>query len=131
MKIYVNDQYEVLSLDEEPQLFSKVFEVEQQRKEMFGNLCDTCINGYKYEPQYEFLFNEDGSNSRDEVTGELVYKLDDNGEKIFQGYACYPFIDYRTLMLMQKQYENSQRQVQVLNAQVAYLQMMSGIAEEG
>lgn len=130
MKIYVNDQYEVLSLDDEPQLFSKVFEVEQQRKEMFGNLCDACINGYKYEPQYEFLFNEDGSNARDEKTGDTLYKLDDNGDKIFQGYACYPFVDYRTLMLIQKQYEDSQKQVQELCAQVAYLQMMSGIAEE-
>lgn len=130
MKIYVNDQYEVLSLDNEPQWFSKVFEVEQTRKEMFGNLCDACIQGYKYEPQYEFLFNEDGSNARDEATGELLYKLDDNGEKIFQGYACYPFVDYRTLMLIQKQYEDSQKQVQALNAQVAYLSMMSGIEME-
>lgn len=130
MKIYVNDQYEILSLDDEPQLFSKVFEVEQQRKEMFGNLCDACINGYKYEPQYEFLFKEDGNHERDEETGELLYKLDDKGNKILTGYACYPFVDYKTLMLIQKQYEDSQQQVQALNAQVAYLQMMSGIAEE-
>lgn len=130
MKIYVNDQYEVLSLDNEPQWFSKAFEVEQAREEMFGNLCDACIQGYKYEPQYEFLFNEDGSNARDEATGELLYKLADNGEKIFQGYACYPFVDYRTLMLIQKQYEDSQKQVQALNAQIAYLSMMSGIEME-
>lgn len=130
MKIYVNEQYEILSLDKEPQIYGQVFDVERQREEMFGNLCDTVICGYKYEPQYELLFNEDGSNSRDEVTGELIYKLGNKGEKILQGYACYPFVDYRTLMLIQKQYEDSQRQVQVLNAQIAYLQMMSGIAEE-
>lgn len=130
MKIYVNDQYEILSLDNESQGYCKVFEVEQTREEMFGNFCDACIQGYKYTPQYEFLFNEDGSNARDEKNGELLYKLNNNGEKIFQGYACYPFVDYRTLMLIQKQYEDSQRQVQSLNAQIAYLSMMTGYETE-
>ncbi len=130
MKIYVNDQYEILSLDIEPSYYRESFEVEASRQEMFGNLCNTCIRGYKYEPQYEFLFNEDGSNARDEVTGELLYKLDDNGEKNFQGYQSYPFIDFQTLTLIQKQYEESQKQVQALNAQIAYLSMMSGIEME-
>lgn len=130
MKIYVNQNYEIVSLDIEPEIYKKVFEVEQIRTEMFGNLCDTVINGYKYEPQYEFLFNEDGSNARDEGTGELLYKLDDAGNKIPTGYACYPFVDYQTLMLIQRQYEDSQRQVQALNAQIEYLSMMSGIETE-
>lgn len=127
MKIYVNEQYEILSLDDEPHEYSKVFEISQTLEEMFGNLCTACIQGYKYEPQYELLFNKDGSNARDETTGELLYKLDHDGEKILQGYACYPFVDYRTLMLIQKQYEESQQRVQALNAQIAYLSMMSGI----
>ncbi|WP_313184912.1 hypothetical protein [Lacrimispora sp.] len=130
MKIYVNEQYEVLSLDDKPQEYSEVFEVSQTREEMFGNFCAACTQGYKYEPQYELLFNEDGSNARDEKTGELLYKLDDNGEKICQGYVCYPFVDYRTLLLIQKQYEDSQQRVQVLNAQVEYLSMMSGYEME-
>lgn len=130
MKIYVNEQYEILSLDEEPAYYKELFETERSREDMFGNFCDAVISGYKYEPQYKFLFNEDGSNARDEATGELLYKLADNGEKIFQGYACYPFVDYRTLMLIQKQYEDSQKQVQALNAQIAYLSMMSGIEME-
>jgi len=131
MKIYVNDKYEILSLDKEPNYFKEVFEVVQTRDVMFGNWCDACIYGYKYDPQYEFLFNEDGSNARDEKTGVLLYKLDENGEKVFTGYACYPFVDHRTLMLVQKQYEDSQKQVQALNAQVAYLSMMSKIDIEG
>ena len=130
MKIYVNEQYEILSLDDEPQGYSEVFEVSQTREEMFGNFCAACTQGYKYEPQYELLFNEDGSSARDEATGEMLYKLDENGEKIFQGYTCYPFVDYRTLMLIQKQYEDSQRQVQALNAQIAYLSMMTGYETE-
>jgi len=130
MKIYVNDQHEILSIDLEPDCYKEIFEVKQTREEMFGTFCDVCVQGYKYEPQYEFLFNEDGSNARDAVTGELLYKLDDNGEKILQGYVCYPFVDYQTLMLLQKQYEDSQKHVQSLNAQTEYLSMMSGIETE-
>jgi hypothetical protein len=130
MKIYVNDQNEILSLEKEPSYFKEVFKVERTREEMFGNWCDACICGYKYEPQYEFLFNDDGSNARDEKTGELLYRLDERGNKIQSGYACYPFVDYRTLMLIQKQYEDSQKQVQVLNAQIEYLSMMSGYEME-
>jgi hypothetical protein len=76
------------------------------------------------------IFNEEGSNVRDGKTGELLYKLDGNGEKIPAGYACYPFVDHKMLMLIQKQYEDSQRQVQALNAQIEYLSMMSGIETE-
>lgn len=130
MKIYVNQNYEIISLDIDPEIYKKVFKVDKTRTEMFGNLCDACILGYKYEPLYEFLFNEDGSNARDEKTGELLYKLDENGEKILQGYSCYPFVDYRTLMLIQKQYEDSQKQIKVLNAQIEYMSMMSGIGME-
>ena len=130
MKIYVNENYEIIALDAEPKNYRHVFEVDQTRTEMFGNLCEACIQGYKYEPLYEFLFNEDGSNARDEKTRELLYKLNETGEKILQGYSCYPFVDYKTLMLIQKQYEDSQKQVQALNAQIAYLQMMSGVETE-
>jgi hypothetical protein len=129
MKIYVNEQYEILSLDHEPIFYYKVFEVDRTIKDMFNSLCDTVIQGYKYEPSYELLFNEDGSNARDGKTGELIYKLDNEGNKILTGYACYPFLDYKTLMLIQKQYEDSEKQINDLNAQVAYLQMMS-IKEE-
>nr|DAJ03035.1 MAG TPA: hypothetical protein [Caudoviricetes sp.] len=130
MKIYLNKQNEIMALDIIPENYSESFEVDRTREEMFGNLCDACIQGYKYEPQYELLFNEDGSNARDEKTGELLYKTDEAGSKIPNGYACYPFVDYKTLMLIQKQYEDSQKQVQELTAQIAYLQMLSGVETE-
>lgn len=130
MKIYVNEQYEILALDTEPENYKYIFEVEQTRTEMFWDLCEAVVCGYKYEPQYEMLFNEDGSNAREEKTGELLYKIDESGNKIFNGYACYPFMDYQTLMLIQKQHEESQKQLQALNAQIAYLSMMSGIETE-
>lgn len=130
MKIYTNSNNEILSINNIPDNYTCVFNTEQTREEMFGRLCDAVILGYKYEPSYELLFNEDGSNARDDGTGELLYKLDDDGNKILTGYSCYPFADYQTLMLIQKQYEDSQRQVQALNAQIEYLSMMSGIETE-
>lgn len=130
MKIYVNEQYEIIALDVEPENYSHLFEVERTRIEMFGDLCDSCIQGYKYEPQYEMLFNKDGTNARNEKTGELLYKLDESGHKNFIGYACYPFIDYKMLTLIQKQYEESSKQLLVLSARMAYLSMMAGIEME-
>ena len=130
MKIYVNKNYEILSIDKEPPTYHECISELGTRESLFGNWCDTCIQGYKYEPQYELLFDEDGSNARDGKTGELLYKLDKEGNKIPAGFACYPFIDYHTLTLIQKQYEESQKQVQALNAQIAYLSMMSGIEME-
>lgn len=130
MKIYVNQQYEIIGLDNEVEGYKQIFDTEQTRTDLFGNLCDACIQGYKYEPLYEMLFNEDGSNQRDENTGEILYKVDEHGNKITHGFSCHPFVPYQTLMLIQKQYEDSQKQVQALSAQVAYLQMMSGIVEE-
>lgn len=130
MKIYVNEQYDIITLDNAPENYKEAFEVDQTRLELFGNFCDAVIQGYKYEPQYEFLFNEDGSNARDEKTGELLYKLDERGNKIRNGYTCYPFIDFRTLMLIQKQYEESQKQTQTFDSQITHLSTISGIGVE-
>lgn len=124
MKIYVNEQYKIMDLDNEPLHYKQCFEIEQTRTQMFGSLCDACIQGHKYEPQYEMLFNEDGSNARDERTGEPLYILDNSGNKIPSGFTCYPFVDYEMLLLIQKQYEDSEKQVQTLKAQIEYLSMM-------
>jgi len=37
---------------------------------------------------------------------------------------------FRGIVLFQKQYEESQKQVQTLNAQIEYLSMMSGLETE-
>ena len=105
MDIYTNLSYEILSLDIEPPYYEHRIKATQTRTEMFGNLCDAVIQCYKYEPQYEFLFKEDGNHERNEETGELLYKLDEHGEKIFCGYQLYPFINFQTLLLIQNQYE--------------------------
>ena len=128
MKIYTTEQHQIIAIDIEPNNMTNVlvFEVDQTRTELFGNNCDAVIQGYKYEPQYELLFDEDGNNVRDPITGEVMCKLDDNGEKIFIGYACYPFIDYNTLMLTQKQYESQQADLLRINSQLLWIAMMTG-----
>lgn len=130
MKIYVNEQYEIIGLDNEVAGYKQVFNTAQTRTDLFGDLCDACIQGYKYEPLYEMLFNEDGSNKIDENTGEFLYKVDEHGNKITHGFSCHPFVPYQTLMLIQKQYEDSQKQIKVLNAQIEYMSMMSGVEME-
>lgn len=130
MKIYVNEQYEIVGLDKEVEDHKYIFNTEQTRTDLFGNLCDACIRGYKYEPLYEMLFNEDGSNQHDGETGEILYKVDEHGNKITHGFSCHPFVPYQTLMLIQKQYEDSQKQIKVLNDKIEYMSMMSGIEME-
>jgi hypothetical protein len=130
MKIYTNNNFEIIALNDEPKEYAHVFTCCGGRYDLFGNLCDVVVQGYKYEPKYELLFNEDGSNARDEKTGELLYKLDENGDKMTDGYSCHPFVDYQTLMLIQKQYEDSRQQLQTLNARIEYLSKMSGIETE-
>jgi UDP-glucose 6-dehydrogenase len=130
MKIYTNNNYEILSVNGEPNVFKYVYEVNQTREDLFGNFCNACIQGYKYEPQYELLFNENGGNLRDDKTGELIFRLDKKGNKIPNGFACYPFVNYQTLIMIQKQYNDSQNQVLALNAKIDYLCMMTGADTE-
>lgn len=130
MKIYTNNNHEILSVNEEPIVFKYIFDVNQTREDLFGNFCNACIQGYKYEPQYELLFNENGDNVRDDKTGELIFRLDKEGNKIPNGFACYPFVNYQTLIMIQKQYDDSQNQVLALNAKIDYLCMMTGADTE-
>ncbi len=49
MKIYVNDQYEIIGLDKEMAGYKQVFNTDLTRSDLFGDLCDACIQGYKYD----------------------------------------------------------------------------------
>lgn len=111
MKIYTNYTHDILALDNAPEHYEHVVEVEQTREELFGNLCDACICGYRYAPAYELLFNDDGSISLDEETGELHYKTNEQGNRIQIGWQIYPFMDFNVLTTIQRQYEGSQRQI--------------------
>ena len=130
MKIYTNNEYEIIAVDNKPENYEHEFETEQTKEDIFEKWCDVCIQGYRYEPQYEILFNDNGCIQTNEQTGELLCKLDKNGNKIFNGYACYPFIDINTLNLIQKQYEESQKREKALTAKVKYLSMIAGAEME-
>ena len=101
MKIYTNAQHEIIgySPDYVPAEYANEYEVED---DFVGDRSFPVMCGYKYEPQYELDFNEDGTMKYDDQ-GNLVYKLDDEGEKIFTGYGFYPFIDTRVLDRLQQE----------------------------
>ena len=101
MKIYTNEQHEIIgySPDYVPTEYANEYEVED---DFIGNRSFPVMCSYKYEPQYELDFNEDGTMKYDE-NGDLIYKLDDEGEKIFTGYGFCPFIDTRVLDRLQQE----------------------------
>lgn len=125
MKIYANSTYDIIALDNPPEHFEHEIEVGQTRQDLFGDMCDACICGYRYAPCYELLFNEDGSTARDEKTGETLYKTDSNGNKIQTGWQCYPFIDCQVLMTIQRQHVTSQSQINDLTCVMA--DMIGGV----
>lgn len=72
MMIYTNERYEIVALNNRPFKYKMKFQAQQTREKLFGELCNTCILGYKYEPQYQMIFNEDGSNARDEKNRRIA-----------------------------------------------------------
>lgn len=100
MKIYTNDQHEIIgySPNYTPTSYAHEYDVED---DLLSGKSFTVACGYKYEPQYELDFNEDGTMKYDE-NGDLVYKLED-GEKVLIGYGFFPFIDTRVLDRLQQE----------------------------
>lgn len=100
MKLYTNEQHEIIGYSPNyvPNEYAHEYDVADDMCEgkSFPVMC-----GYKYEPQYELDFNEDGTMKYDE-NGDLVYKLVD-GEKVFIGYGFHPFIDTRVLDRLQQE----------------------------
>lgn len=100
MKLYTNERHEIIGYGPNyiPVEYSHVYDVDY---DLVGNRSFPVMCGYKYEPQYELDFNEDGTMKYDE-NGDLVYKLVD-GDKVFIGYGFYPFIDTRVLERLQQE----------------------------
>ncbi len=109
MKLYTNDQHEIIgySPDYVPESYAHEYEVDD---EMLSGKAFTVVCGYKYEPQYELDFAEDGSLQYD-AQGNLKYKLDDEGEKIFTGYGFFPFIDSQILNKLQVMNDENEKKV--------------------
>lgn len=101
MKLYTNDQHEIIGYEPNyiPADYANEYEAEDG---LLSGKSYTVACGYKYEPQYELDFNEDGSMKYDDQ-GNLIYKLDDEGQKIFVGYGFFPFIDTQVLARFQQE----------------------------
>lgn len=117
MKLYTNENHEIIGYSPNyiPSEYAHEYEVGD---ELFSGKSFSVVCGYKYAPQYELDFNEDGSLKYDEH-GELVYKLDEEGEKIFQGYALYPFIDSQVLARLQQEADERKKEIDDINAKAA------------
>lgn len=109
MKLYTNENHEIIGYSPNyvPESYVHEYEVGD---ELFSGKAFAVVCSYKYAPQYELDFNEDGSLKYDEH-GELVYKLDDEGEKIFQGYGFFPFIDSQILNRLQVMNDENEKKV--------------------
>lgn len=109
MKIYTNLNHEIIGYSPShiPSEYAYEYDVEGG---MLNGRAFPVVCGYKYEPQYELDFNEDGSLKYDEQ-GNLVYKTDEDGEKIFTGYAFYPFVDYQVLEKLQVMNDENEKKV--------------------
>lgn len=125
MKIYTNSTYDIVALDNPPEYYEHEIEVEQTRKDLFGDLCDACVCGYRYAPCYELMFNKDGSTALDEKTGDILYKTDKDGNKNLIGWQCYPFVDCQVLTTIQRQHISSQTQIDDLTCVMA--DMIGGV----
>ncbi len=101
MKIYTNENHEIIGYSPNyiPSEYAHEYDVED---DLLSGKSFTVACGYKYEPQYELDFAEDGSLQYDDQ-GNLRYKLDDEGERIFTGYGFFPFIDTRVLDRLQQE----------------------------
>lgn len=108
MKIYTNENHEIIGCEPNyiPEKYVHEYDVWD---DLLSGKAFTVVCGYKYEPQYELDFNEDGYLKYDDQ-GNLVYKLNEHGEKIFNGYGFYPFIDTQVLARFQQEYEQRKQE---------------------
>lgn len=109
MKIYTNENHEIIGYSPNyiPSEYAHEYDVED---DLLSGKSFTVACGYKYEPQYELDFAEDGSLQYD-AQGNLKYKLDDEGEKIFTGYGFFPFIDSQILNKLQVMNDENEKKV--------------------
>ena len=113
MKIYVNDNYEITALYQTDREDLREIEVE---REDLGSWCDTALLCFKYEPSYEYDPEAD------------EYVLDEEGNKIQQGWAFYPFVDFNIIQSIQNLYDRSIRSLEECNNEltVAMADMLGG-----
>lgn len=104
MKIYTNERDEIVAVNSSVNPELHEYEIDDN---FFKGKCDQFIFGYKYEPSYEYQYDEKGEILKGE-DGEPLYILDDNGKKKVTAYSLYPFIDYTQLSLIQAEHERNE-----------------------
>lgn len=104
MKIYTNEYYEICAINSTDRTDLTEHEIDD---DFFAGKCEDYIFGYRYEPQFDMEFNENGETVLND-DGTPVYKLDDNGEKVIIGWSLYPWQDYNLLCIAQNKYEQEQ-----------------------
>lgn len=68
----------------------------------FDNKCDEYIFGYKCVPTYQMEVDDNLMPKLDEH-GDIIYSVDEHGNKIISGFSTYPFLPY--LEVAQRSYE--------------------------
>lgn len=101
MKIFTNEYHEICDINSTTRTDLTEYEISD---DSFQGKCASYICGYKYEPQYQLVLNEDGTNKQDEL-GNDIYVLDDSGNKILTGFSLYPFVDYNVLLRIQAEHD--------------------------
>lgn len=114
MKIYTNEQHQIIAYNTAPELYAHEYDVEASFR---GHWCDTCFFGYKYEPAYETELNQDGSTKTD-TFGNPIHKLDVKGEKRLLGMSFYPFVDMNTLNRIQQEHDAQEAQAEELTSSI-------------
>ena len=113
MKIYVNENYEIAALYHTDR--EDLMEIEVER-ETLGNWCDTALLCFKYEPSYQYDPDKD------------EYILDEEGNKIQQGWAFYPNVDFNIIQSIQDIYDRNIRILEESNNEltIAMADMLGG-----
>lgn len=101
MKIYTNEYDEICDVNSTQRTDLTQYEIDD---ETFKGKCITYICGYKYEPQYQVEVDTDGTIKKTK-DGDVVYTLDENGNKIPCGFSLYPFVDYNVLLRIQAEHD--------------------------
>lgn len=103
MKIYVDKNYNIISIDNEPDNYFMVDENMTNYKDShFYGICDFPLSLWKHEPQYEIILDDNKNPVIDEY-GNFKYKLDSNGNKIQIGWVTYPSEKIELIDLLQRQ----------------------------
>ena len=103
MKIYVNKNYEICALYRTDREDLTELEVE---REVLGDWCDTALLCFKYEPSYEYDAEKD------------EYILDEEGNKVQQGWAFYPNVDFNIIKSIQNLYDGDIKRLEESNEEL-------------